>query len=231
MAHIGAGPQGGTLELSFYQGLTLRLLIPGKVAEPARAEIHVSVDGLMVSDAADALRLRRAICQGIQRILVHRDSQLAAAFTLEDFEDPVDDELVERFAEDLPALERQLGARKRIPMLFTTYDRMQARLARKVFEGHCVLVPSWLQIPMKIDEDGDADAELGRFLAVQHAMRIRQPGFELTISGWRVDLGPVQLLFPRVGFADVGHLLRLVETGAPAVRWRLFFPPSASRGG
>ncbi|MBA8806346.1 hypothetical protein [Promicromonospora sukumoe] len=234
VTHAGAGPEGGTLELTFYGGLTVRYLVPHHAEERGTAELHLSVDGLMVSDAVEVLRLRRSICRDARQITIRRDGEVAAAFTLDEFEDPVDDDLetIDQFVADLAALERHLGARKRMPTAFTTYDRVQARLARLVVEGCCVLVPQWLQIPMRVHHDDGTTAELGRFIASEHFMRIRQPEFEMNIAGWRVDIGPVHLISPRVRFAEQGRLLRLLESGsidgelaplapAPLEPWRL----------
>jgi hypothetical protein len=234
VTHAGAGTEGGTLELTFYGGLILRYLLPRRVEEPGNAEVQLNVDGLMVSDAVEALRLRRSICRDARQIAVRRDGEAAAAFTLDQFEDPADDalEAMHQFVEDLATLERHLSTRKRMPTAFTTYDRVQARLARLVIEGDCVLVPQWLHIPTRINHDDGTTAELGRLIAGEHSMRIRQPEFEMNIAGWRVDVGPVQLISPRVGFAEPGRLLRLLEAGsidgelatlapAPYEPWRL----------
>ncbi|MEU4361987.1 hypothetical protein [Promicromonospora sp. NPDC023987] len=234
VTHAGTGTEGGTLELTFYGGLILRYLLPRRAEEPGSAEVQLSVDGLMVSDAVEALRLRRSICREARQMAIRRDVEVAAAFTLDQFEDPADDvlEAMHQFVEDLAALERHLSTRKRMPTSFTTYDRVQARLARLVIEGACVLVPQWLHIPMRINHDDGRTAELGRLLASEHSMRIRQPEFEVNIAGWRVDVGPVHLISPRVGFAEPGRLLRLLESSsidgelatlapAPYEPWRL----------
>ncbi|GAA2241672.1 hypothetical protein GCM10010413_50160 [Promicromonospora sukumoe] len=218
VTHAGAGTEGGTLELTFYGGLILRHLLPRRAEEPGNAEVQLNVDGLMVSDTVEALRLRRSICRDAQQVVLRRDGEVAAAFTLDQFE-------------DLAALERLLSTRKRMPTSFTTYDRVQARLARLVIEGDCVLVPQWLQIPMRINHDDRTTAELGRLIACEHSIRFRQP-VEMNIAGWRVDVGPVHLISPRVGFAQPGRLLRLLESGsidgelaplapAPYEPWRL----------
>jgi hypothetical protein len=85
---------------------------------------------------------------------------------------------------------------------------------------------------LRIREDGSLPVDLGRFIATQNPMQIGQPGFELSICGWRVDVGPVKLISPRVGFAEQGRLFRLLESGsidgelatlapAPHEPWRL----------
>ncbi|WP_253870479.1 hypothetical protein [Promicromonospora umidemergens] len=234
VTHVGGGFEGGTLELTFYGGLTIRYLLPRRAGEPGGAEVHLSVDGLMVSDAVEALRLRRSICRDAGEVVIRRDGEVAAAFTIDRFEDPDEDalEAIDQFVEDLAAIERHLGVRKRMPASYTTYDRVQARLARLVIEGTCVLVPEWLRVSLRISEDGSLPADMGRFIATQNPMQILQEEFELSICGWRVDVGPAQLVSPRVGFAEPGHLLRLLESDnidgelavlapAPHEPWRL----------
>lgn len=234
VTHVGAGSEGGTLELTFYGGLTIRYLVPRRAAEPGGAEVHLSVDGLMVSDAVEVLRLRRSICSDAGEVVIRRDGEVAAAFTIDRFEDPDDGglEVIEQFVEDLAALERHLGVRKRMPASYTTYDRVQARLARLVIEGACVLVPEWLRVALRIGEDGSLPVDRGRFIATQNPMQVLQQEFELSICGWRVEVGPARLISPRVGFAEPGRLLRLLESGdidgelavlapAPHEPWRL----------
>lgn len=245
VTHAGAGPEGGTVELAFYGGFTVRFLLPHDTGAAVRAELRLSVAGLMVSDAVEVLRLRRSICRDAREIVVRRDGEVAAAFTLDQFEDPADDalEAIEQFVEDLAALEGHLKVRKRMPTSYTTYDRVQARMARLAIEGACVLVPEWLKVGLRISEgDRSLPADLGRFIATQNPMEIRQPGFELSICGWHVDVGPVQLTSPRVGFAEPGRLLRLLQSGsldgelAPLVPashapWRLTRLANESSGG
>ncbi|ARK05977.1 hypothetical protein B8281_15895 [Cellulosimicrobium sp. TH-20] len=217
VAHAGGGPEGVTLELDFYGGLTIRFLLPHDKARPGNAELNLEVGGVMVADAADALTLRRVLCRETARVEILREGQVVSGLTLDPFNDPVDPALdaLDQFANDLAFVERHAGGRRRFPARYTPFDRLVARMARLALEGQCVLVPPFISIHARIEEDLPPEGvdEVGMVLASRRPMRHQRPSFELDFGGLAYDIGPVLLYSPNVGIADSGRLLRLLDEG------------------
>lgn len=241
VAHAGGGAEGGTVELIFYGGLRIRFLLPHDKARPGNAELDLEVGGIMVADAADTLTLRRVLCRETARVEILREGLVVSGLTLDSFSDPVDPALdaLDQFANDLAFVERHSGGRRRFPARYTPHDRLVARMARLALEGQCVLVPPFINIHAQIEEDVSPEgvADAGMLLASQNPIRHQRPSFELDFGGVAYEIGPVLLYSPKVGVADSGRLLGLLDKGGiggervtftpdPSEPWRLVHLPT-----
>lgn len=217
VTHSAPGASGATLELCFYNALTVRFLLAFDLAEPCNANLNLAIERLMIADAADAMALRRLLCEETARLEILHDSEVLALLSLNTPRTPTDSlwNAREQFANDLAFLERRSGSRRRLPKAYTERDQLLARVARLALEGHCVLVPSFLNFHFKAAHNMSPEdtRELAQVLESPKSFVTRIKTARLDICGISCDLGPAWVWSPVVTVSDADRLLGRLHEG------------------
>lgn len=96
------------------------------------------------------------------------------------------------YLSDLEVLQRHCEAYFPVPLDYTPAERIQARIARLLVDGRCVAYP--FARTLTITLNGQDHPTLHALLDGRpQCLRVSPPGFEITIGGHTLDVGPVHL--------------------------------------
>lgn len=218
ITRAGDGEIGGSLDATFYGGLSLRWELPKDASNPGECNIYLNVHNQDVRDALDSLELNRALWEVTREIHLTVMGERIAVGTVSPIDDQVNPDLpgMRELASDLEFLLSREKRRKRFPANFSVRDRVHARVARLLHEGHCTLLPpdlSFTSSPVDIRNDADKAAALRSLAQAPRPMLFGHKSLELDIAGIKVEIGPVLFFCHAMKVLDADAVLARIDAG------------------
>ncbi len=159
---VAAGNQGFTLELRVGRLISAMLRCPKPPVRAGKASVTVqSLVGVSPREAQEAAQFildsaqrsrTRIVLPGIGDMLLSSLAAIASKDFIDGYQEPA------LLAEDLAVIEKYSGVRFRMPATYSPLERVRARNARLMFEGHAVADPgSHGTISLTLNGDGERD--------------------------------------------------------------------------
>lgn len=195
---VGKGGLGASIDADIH-GTRLQILLPFNSQLTATLRYTYDLDGKEPAEAMKILRLQQRLLRGGPLQLTVNGAQ-AGTGTLPatadiDVESTLDNLLL--YLSDLDIVQRHCETYFPAPLTYTGEERIDLRVARLLVEGRCLASPDAGTITVTLS--GSESPALHTLLSGQpQCLRIATPGFEITVGGHTLDIGPVNLFHTRV---------------------------------
>ncbi|MFC8668542.1 hypothetical protein [Streptomyces sp. NPDC057199] len=188
---VGSGGLGASIDADIHRA-RLQMMLPFDSTAAATLRYTFDLEGREPGEAMKILRLHQRLLRGGDLRLTingqHAGSgRLPSTGTAEDMRQ------VKRlllYLADLDVVQRHCEAYFPAPLTYTAEERIDVRVARLLIEGQCVAYPYARTLTLTLS--GQDDPAARRFLSDEpQGLRLSPPGFEITIGGRSLDIGPV----------------------------------------
>ncbi|OZC88803.1 hypothetical protein CH254_13180 [Rhodococcus sp. 06-412-2C] len=218
VTHIGQGPEGGALELAFYnKHLEMRVLFPLKEfsGEPIDVRIGYNLHKIGVSDAIEVLEINTLLRSQALVLKVHLEDQYLMTVHQGDAEDipPLDPDvaIIRSIAEDLSVVQAHCKQSFQLPLTVTQRERINLRIARLLIEGHAVETPDASSIIATLS--GEDSPELRAIMIDGGSLRFEGPDYVVKIGKKTMTIGPVYIGDPESYVEHADAALHRLDNG------------------
>ncbi|MET9459968.1 hypothetical protein ABZY05_33600 [Streptomyces canus] len=213
---VGSGGVGRSVEADVH-GARLQVLVPFDHQAAGTLRYSFDLEGRTPAEAMNVLRLYRRLLAG-GSFQVNINGQTAGSGTMAgtgSANDVAEVDSLLLYLSDLDVVQRHCETFFPAPLDCTGLERIDLRIARLLIEGRCVAYRPARTITVTLN--GQDDPALRAVLGQQpQCLRISPPGFEITLGGRSMDIGPVHLFHARVVADDGLQAIEALRAGRAA---------------
>jgi hypothetical protein len=216
LSNVGSGGLGASVDTDIH-GARLQMLLPFDDTAAGTLRYSFDLEGHEAAEALKIMRLyERLLRGGAFRLSV--DGTSAGAGTLAPSGTPDHVREVEHlllYLSDWDVLQQHCESYFPAPLTYTAVERIHVRIARLVVEGRCVAYPFARTLTFTLT--GQDHPALRAILGDRpQCVRVSPPGFEITVGGHTLDIGPVHLFHPQLHADNAREALRALDSGQGA---------------
>ncbi|MEV0186669.1 hypothetical protein AB0I54_46945 [Streptomyces sp. NPDC050625] len=210
---VGSGGLGASVDADVH-GARLQMMLPFEDTAAGTLRYSFDLEGREPAEAMKLMRLyQRLLRGGAFRLSVNGVNAGAGMLPPSGSPDHLREvEHLLLYLSDWDVLQQHCENYFPTPLTYTAVERIQVRIARLVVEGHCVAYP--FAHTLTITLNGQDHPALHSVLGDRpQCIRVSPPGFEVTVGGHTLDIGPVHLFHTQLSADNGQDALRALTRG------------------
>lgn len=198
---VGSAQLGASVRATFYNALTINILLPFDKSEPVNLSLNLSFAGREPAEVARAVTLLEHLHSGYAPAFELEDTEVARLLPADPDQAAFGQDLPEIFthkgiAEDLIVVQEKTSLYFPYPDHIPSEDRLDLRCLRLLLEGKCIVMPAWNEFNMTLD--GQDNEGLRKLLTSPQPARIQTEGFGYNLFGHDVIVGTLGMYSPQM---------------------------------